>query len=73
MPQNTHEGALTQLRLLIRSNGTVEEVDVLDAPDGAFRKEAIACSLRQRCDAAHDRWGHAIAGWTKPFGIRFTY
>ena len=72
-PLNTHEGALTIVRLLIRGNGTVEEVDVMTAPDGAFRKEAIACSRRQRCDAARDRSGHAITGWTKPVRIRFTY
>ncbi len=72
-PNNTHDAALTVVRLMIRANGVVEDVDVMTAPDGAFRKEAIACSRRQKCEAARDRHGRPIAGWTKAIRIRFTY
>jgi protein TonB len=56
----------------VRPDGVPEAVSVVSDPGQGFGPAARTCAMRQRYQSAEDRDGHAVAGSTAPFRVRFT-
>lgn len=61
-----------ELRVLVREDGRVQEVTVIDRHEYGFAEAARACALRTRFLPAYDENGDAIKKMSPPIRVRFT-
>ena len=69
--QGIYEQSLV-LRVLVRSDGTVERVTVVNDPGRGFGSAAIACARRTRFMPALNADGEPIRAMSPPIRVRFT-
>jgi protein TonB len=59
------------LRVVVQPDGTVESATILKDPGHGFGQQTIACAMRTRFTAAHDRQGRAIRSQSPPIRVWF--
>jgi hypothetical protein len=64
-------GALVQMVVTVRPDGTAAAVEITSDPGHGFAGVARECAMRQRFLPARDEHGRPIFGKTGPFNVRF--
>lgn len=63
--------AFVELRVSVRADGAVSNVDILKDPGFGLGAQAKRCALREAWDPALDREGKAMNGFSKVLRVRF--
>jgi protein TonB len=63
--------AVVVARVIVREDGSAEDVEILRDPGHGFGDAARACAKKQLYVPARDADGKVVAGKTRPFVIRF--
>lgn len=63
--------AFVIIQVRVKPDGSPENVTIIQDPGHGFGREARKCAMRKKYAEGLDPDGHAIAGTTKPFRVRF--
>ena len=65
------DSAVVVARVVVRPDGSAEDVEILRDPGHGFGDAARSCALKQLYVPARDAEGNVVAGKTRPFLIRY--